>query len=223
MSLSHPSVLPILESRFVCGWRNIAGQEEYAGVSNCHEPSNPATDAPNGAGAHNVQMVIVSSKGAVLHCLPGHWRPDALRAELLFALELADLAQKPMPDEARLQAFQRAHLDHALGHPARVRAESRLPSFDEHFEREREESTFARREGSPHGLKTVDQVVHEKMARCSLLRFEEFDLGCFVDFGLLEYDAHSDGCRHGKSKLGERPEPAGGGGTPAPARGDDES
>lgn len=201
MSLSDTKVLPLLERSFVCGWRNTEGRESYAGESNCHNVGNPAADVGNGAGGHNVQMVILSPRGRVLHCLPGYWRPDTLRDELLFALELADLETKPMTEEARFAAFQRAHLEHALGHPARTREKSELPSFDQGHELQRESSEFVRDEESRHGLKTVDQVVHEKMARRPFLTLEEFDLGCFVDFGLTEYDAHRDGCSHDR-KLG---------------------
>lgn len=190
-----------LQNDFVCGWRNIDGAEEYAGKSNAHDPSFPAVKTTNGAGAHNIQMLIISPEGKVVHCLPGYWSPSALEHELEFALELTKLLAKPGPANERNDAFMLKHLEHAYEHDFRITKNSKLQGFDEFRERAKEGSDFARHECNT-SLKTVDQVIHERMAALPFLDLEDFDIAGFVAIGQKHYDAHSDGCSHGR-KLGE--------------------
>jgi hypothetical protein len=39
-------------------------------------------------------------------------------------------------------------------------------------------------------LKTVDQVVHERMAQRPFVTYEQFDVAEFPDYGKLRYDKH---------------------------------
>ena len=194
MSLSEDNVLKFIKKNFVCGWRNIDGREKYAGKSHCHKTDNPAISASNGAGARNVQMIITTPSGQVLHCLPGYWRPDALLEELEFAGQLSEILRFSKADR-RNDKFLLAHLNHVCKHSWKVQKDSHLQGFDERHERQKGGSMFEREECD--GMKTVDQVVHEKMAEFPFIHVRDFDIGGFVDVGTKFYDAHRD-CKHDK-------------------------
>jgi len=48
------------------------------------------------------------------------------------------------------------------------------------------------RAGAPPELKTIDQVVHERMALRPFLDYERFDTAMFVDYGIMKYDKHEN-------------------------------
>ncbi len=194
MSLSDKKVLDFLSKYFVCGWRNIKGKEHYAGKSHDHACNNPAVDTTNGAGSHNIQMLIVSPEQKVLHCLPGYWKPQALLHELKFSAKLLGILRKPRKhDNERNDEFLLAHLNHASSHTRDMRESSHLQGFDESKERKKGNSDFMRE--ACDSVKTVDQVVHERMAERPFLSVHDFDIGTFVDIGKKFYDAHRD-CKH---------------------------
>lgn len=195
MSLSNQAVIRILSEDFVCGWRNIAGEEKYAGKSKNHEPSNPAVTTTNGAGSHNIQMLIVSPEQRVLHCLPGYWGTDALISELNFATRLFKLSRKPMRASARNDAFLLAHLNHACQHSVETIAQSKLQGFDQSIERRKNGDFVSQHAGRE--LKTVDQVVHERMAELPYLHLKDFSIATFANVGQKFYDAHKD-CEHSR-------------------------
>jgi hypothetical protein len=188
-------VLRLLRSKFVCGWRNIEGQEPYAGTSNDHAPSNPAVTTTNGAGHHNIQMIFYARDGVVLHCLPGYWDGDALAGEMDLALALDAIhADASLTPREKNEKFIEAQLGHvALHRRAGTMARSRLQSFDAWQEQRRPGTDFTRAAGGSD-LKTVDQVVHERMAARPFLRREDFDLAAYIEMGIRQYDAHNDGC-----------------------------
>jgi hypothetical protein len=214
VSLSQDPIIERLRERFVCGWRNIHGVEEYAGSSHSHPVDSSAVHTTNGAGGRNIQMILISPAGEVLHVLPGYWNPDALRHELDFALELAEIAARDLPRDEKSDAFLLAHMNHAAKHDALLVRDSTLQAFDKHRESQKEGSDFRRQGGEGEAIRTVDQVMHERMARRPLLSIEEFDLAAVVDYGTQFYDKHGDGCCEGKvGKPTMPPPPKGSGGS----------
>lgn len=231
MTLSDDGVLERLRDRFVCVWRNIEGREAYAGRSNKHGAANVAVETTNGAGHHNVQMLLCTPDGRVLHALPGYWDPAALRHELDFALELLALNRDAaLSEREKEERFTQAHLGHLETHAALGIAErSRLQPFDAVHEAAKAASDFFLEAEAGNGaaapvergrqtesravsrrlilparpLKTVDRVVHERMAKRPFARHEGFDVAGFVDMGVPHYDAWNDGCRdHGWGERG---------------------
>jgi hypothetical protein len=230
VSLSEDGVIERLRDRFVCVWRNIEGKEAYAGQSNKHGVANIAAATTNGAGHHNVQMLLCAPDGRVLHALPGYWDPAALRHELDFALELLALDRDAaLSERGKAERFTLAHLAHIETHAAiGIADRSTLQHFDAAHESAKPHSDFFLEPAAPGGgakavshvaaaesrttradprptpaarilplrpLKTVDRVVHERMAKRPLLRREAFDIAGFIDMGVLHYDAWNDGCR----------------------------
>lgn len=221
MTLSDANVIRRLRDRYVCGWRNIEGKEAYAGRSNKHGTGNPAVETTNGAGHHNVQMLFFTSRGRVLHGLPGYWEPAALMSEMDFVLELDALDRRTdLPAREKAKAFARAHLDHIEAHTRLEIAErSGLQPFDRAREASKAASDFfldaagggaaganqrtrqaapacglAGRGGPDRPLKTVDRVVHERMAKRPFRKWNDFDVAAFIDMGVVHYDAGNDGC-----------------------------
>lgn len=228
MTLSDDGVIQRLRDRFVCVWRNIAGREAYAGQSNKHGAANAAVETTNGAGHHNVQMLLCAPEGRILHVLPGYWDPAALRHELDFALDLLALDRESnLPAREKKERFSRAHLDHIATHAQQgISERSRLQPFDAAHEARKPASDFflkteaghrsaqggsgaAAPEDPPRGaaprtvpraqvmrpLKTVDQVIHERMAKRPFVRRKDFDVASLIDMGIRHYDAYNDGCR----------------------------
>jgi hypothetical protein len=214
VSLSQVPIQTRLKDKFVCGWRNINGVEKFAGKSHSHPVCSSAVHTTNGAGGRNVQMIIISPNRDVLHVLPGYWNPDALRYELDFALELAAITIQEGSQDDRNDAFLLAHLNHAAKHNDMVSKDSKLQAFDKMKESGNQGSDFRRRGGDKQVARTVDQVMHERMARRPFLKIDEFDLSKVVDYGTSFYDKHGDGCCDkvvGQPTMPKEPIPAGDG------------
>jgi len=212
VSLSQDPIIERLSKNFVCGWRNIHGVEEFAGRSHAHPADSSAVHTTNGAGGRNIQMIILSPAGDVLHVLPGYWNPDALRHELDFSLELAAISVAETTPAEKNDAFLLAHLNHAAKHDELLVRDSTLQAFDKHREDSRPESDFRRQGGEGEATRTVDQVMHERMARRPFLKIGEFDLEAVVDYGTEFYDKHGDGCCEkviGKPSMPELPKGTG--------------
>jgi hypothetical protein len=217
VTLSHDALIRTLNSRFVCGFKNIK-DEPYCGKSGQHDPDTPAVLTSNGAGPHNVQIFVLSGDGTVLHCLPGFWTPDDLLTELQFAQSLNRVWKDPhLSRAAKDKRFTEANRKHAQVHPLAMRARSQLQGFDEKKERTKADSDFKVQAGQQptvtltrrglklSDMKTVDQVVHERMAQRPFVPYEEFDVAAYVDYGQLRYDKHeNDPRRGGKGKQATR-------------------
>jgi hypothetical protein len=215
VTLSNDIVLNILKNQFVCGFRNIIG-EPYAGKSGKHDPDSPAVLTTNGAGPHNVQIFMLSSDGTVLHCLPGYWCSEDLVYEMQFAMAQNRIWQNASLSLDRKQKlFQQANLQSIRVHSPAMRQRSHLQSFDAKEERQKADSDFKYRPGDYHppvyvtgkhkmakqsDLKTVDQVVHERMARRPFVAYESFDVESFSDYGKMRYDKHEAGDSRAKNK-----------------------
>ena len=198
MSLSNDAVMNVLKNQFVCGYKNIAG-EPYAGRSGHHDTDSPAVVTTNGAGPHNVQLFFLSSDGTVLHCLPGFWAPQDLLLEIQLAQNLNRLWQNNnVTPEKKNKMFRQTQLAHTAQHPAQMTERSHLQGFDAKHEKQESDSDFkVKSSDSIHrrvklaknnGLKTTDQVVHERMAERPFVNYEEFDVADFTDYGKISYD-----------------------------------
>jgi hypothetical protein len=204
VTLSHDALIRTLNAHFVCGFRNIK-DEPYCGRSGKHDPNTPAVLTTNGAGPHNVQMFVMTPDDVVLHCLPGFWTPGDLLTELQFAQTLNRVWKDPvLTREAKDKRFHDANLLHARLHPIDMRSRSKLQGFDAKKERKKSESDFKLQPGerptvmvTNRGLKlsdmrTVDQVMHERMAKRPFVPYAEFDVAAYVDYGQLRYDKHEN-------------------------------
>ena len=197
MSLSNDAVLNTLKNQFVCGFRNITG-EPYAGKSGKHGTDSPAVVTTNGAGPHNVQMFIMSSDGTVLHCLPGFWAPQDLLHEINFALTLNRVWLNPnVSPEVKDKKFRQMHLADLRSHPKEMIERSHLQNFDAKHEKADGDSDFKIKQtylkrnfkmAKNDGLKTTDQVVHERMAKRPFVKYEDFDVAEYTDYGKIRYD-----------------------------------
>jgi hypothetical protein len=206
VTLSNDALLKVLKTKFVCGFKNIKG-EPYAGKSGKHDPDSPAVVTTDGAGPHNVQIFLLSSDGTVLHCLPGFWAPADLLLEIQFAQGLNKIWKNPnYSQEKKNRLFREANMKHVLTHPLDMRQRSHLQSFDAKEERNKENSDFqfkpgdyrppvlvaAKKMAKMSDLKSVDQVVHERMAHIPFVPYDEFDVEKFSDYGKMGYDKHEN-------------------------------
>jgi hypothetical protein len=201
VSLSDDSVLNVLKSQFVCGYRNITG-ESYAGKSGKHETDGQAIVTTNGAGPHNVQLFFLSKEGVVLHALLGYWSPRDLLWEIRFAQGMQRLWQgSPMSAEDKRKGFQQANLLAIRQLPLDMVARSHLQAFDAKKELKEAASDFRYKPGDYHpplrtgkrdNLKSTVQVIHERMAQRPFVAYEDFDVADFSDYGKQRYDKKED-------------------------------
>ncbi len=203
MSLSDKKVQSLLTENFVLGWSNISGVKDYAGKSGRYECKDSAVYTTNGAGSSNIQFLIVDPQKRVVNCLPGFWSPEALKLELKLALELVALGKLNLKPNERDDRFMLAHLNHAVKIGEIVHKDSQLQGFDAREEKKKPESSFRR--PNSEQLKTVDQVIHEKMAELPFLKLEDFDIGKFVSYGTKFYDKKTREKRNKRSPTPPNP------------------
>jgi hypothetical protein len=186
VSLSEDPTLSLLQSKFVCGWKDISG-EKYCGVSGHYSPDMGAAWTTNGAGPHNVQLFMLAADGTVLHCLPGFWETHDLAHEIKFAGELHRVWLDPsLTREQKDTKFKEMNLKHADDHPREMVARSQMQGFDKKFEEKRKGSSDCfSKDGS---AKTTDRIMHERMAARPFVAFENFDIAKYVDYGRQKYD-----------------------------------
>ncbi len=211
MSLSNDSVLNVLKSQFVCGYRNITG-ESYAGKSGKHETDGQAIVTTNGAGPHNVQFFFLSEDGVVLHAILGYWDPRDLLWEIRFAQGMNRLWHSSSRSaEDKRKQFQIANRLAIRQLPLDMVARSHLQGFDAKKELKVAASDFRFRPGDYHppvragkhdNLKSTVQVIHERMAQRPFVVYEDFDVADFSDYGKQRYDKKEDlrDVRTGKKK-----------------------
>jgi len=117
--------------------------------------------------------------------------------------------------ERKQTLFQQANLQSIRVHSLAMRQRSHLQSFDAKEERQKADSDLKYKPGDYHppvyvtgkhklpkqsDLKTVDQVVHERMARRPFVAYESFDVESFSDYGKMRYDKHEAGDSRAKNK-----------------------
>jgi hypothetical protein len=198
----------VLKKYVVCGYKDISG-EPYAGMSGRHDREGKAVSTTNGAGPHNIQMFLLSSDGHVLTCLPGYWAPQDLLTEVRFAAQLDQVWKNPSLSEVQKDAqFKQMHLAHVAQHSKGMIARSHLQGFDANHEMQKPGSDFLK--GKPSatvaaawgpdakpnwgagGLKTTDEVMHERMTAYPFVSYDRFNVASYSDYGLWKYDKHED-------------------------------
>ena len=193
MTLPNEKVLELLKRDFVVGWNNIE-REEFCGTSSGYSRRQSAIGTTNGAGAHNVQMFVLSADGVVLHALPGFWHPDDLTAELRFAQVIDRLWRDQTRSRQEKEClFEKLH-DLELRKQSEITtARSDWQSFDASAELRRVaknevRDTVVHKATGKVAMKPLNVLVHERMAARPFVPFAEFDTASFVDYGLRHYD-----------------------------------
>jgi hypothetical protein len=196
VSLSTDPTLTLLKSDFVCGYKDIS-HKHWAGASGKHEPDENAVDTTNGAGPHNLQLFILTPDGIVLHCLPGYWHSGDLASELKFAEKLNSVWNDAnLTRQQKDQAFTQMQIRQISQEPPGMDKRSHLQGFDLQEEaKKRPHGGFFWNANAPDvttakNVKTVDIVMHERMAARPFLAYKEFDVPNFTDYGKNEYDKH---------------------------------
>lgn len=75
----------LLAKNFRMSWLNLEGDPD-AGKSNEHDPKDPARTLGRGTGRSNVQVLILTPSGRLLHVVTGYCTPKELLWELQQAL-----------------------------------------------------------------------------------------------------------------------------------------
>lgn len=200
MSLPNEPVFSLLKSDFVVGWKNII-TEEYVGESFGYTCDQTAVGTTNGAGPHNVQIFVLAPDLTVLHALPGFWHPKDLAQELEFSKVLYRLWKDKGRSRAEKDAmFTRLQLAEYKKHSQATTLRSSWQGFDAKNEQKRREGGKQRdtfltsvdgsvreRRGRPL-MKPINQLVHERMAQRPFVKFADFDIAEFADYGRILYD-----------------------------------
>jgi hypothetical protein len=200
VTLADEEVIHLLRDHFVLGTRNNAG-DAHVGQSGGYARAQTCIGTSNGAGARNVQMVVMAADATVLQVLPGFWHPGDLARELRFALELhalwSDRTLSRAGQQQRFTAMQRAHM---RSFPDDTLARSSWQSFDRAAElvrtrKEPRDTTVSEASGPGVfdgvlrvSLKPVCVLVHERMLAQPFRSFADFDMDSFVDYGQALYD-----------------------------------
>lgn len=199
----------------MCGFRDISA-EPYAGQSGEHSPDSGSTDTTNGSGSRNLQLFVLAPDGTVVHALPGYWNPHDLVHELKLAEQLAHIWGSPMEFAGKQDEFHRLQMAHVADHSAAMVRRSEIQGFDKGTEVARNAqaaekgetlnpSTIDDSSGDGNKLKTVDLIMHERMAVRPFVPFDEFDVADFVDLGGTFYDKHRDNQRSVLARVSRRP------------------
>ncbi len=200
MSLPKEPVFSLLKSDFVVGWKNII-TEKYVGESFGYTCDQTAVGTTNGAGPHNIQIFVLAPDLTVLHALPGFWHPKDLAQELEFSQVLHRLWKDKGRSRSQKNAmFARLQLAEYKNHSQATTIRSSWQGFDARNEHKRlqggkQRDTFLtsadgsvrERRGRPR-MKPINQLVHERMAQRPFVKFEDFDVAVFADYGRILYD-----------------------------------
>lgn len=184
--------MELLQDRFVLATRNIE-REGHVGLSHGYACDQTAVGTTNGAGGRNVQILVLDDDLTVLHALPGFWHAADLLPELRLALDVARLHdEERMPAATKQRMFTAMHRAHVAQHGAGAELRGAWQSFDERHELERarkERRDTARYDaaGNPV-LKTIPDLVHERMAARPFRKLADFEMEAFVDYGRPFYD-----------------------------------
>jgi hypothetical protein len=203
VSLPNDAVLSELGSQWIVGWKNIITQK-YVGDSHGYTCEQTAVGTTNGAGGRNVQLFMIAPDGVVVHALAGFWHPDDLVSELRFAREkLLPLWQDPsLARHLKDTLFAGLQKQKAANNSKETRLRSRWQGFDAKNEIKRFETLGGRdsvvldpttgaamtcKKGRVK-LKTLDVLIHDRMAMRPFVPFEQFDVMAFADYGRTYYD-----------------------------------
>ncbi|MCK5944941.1 MAG: hypothetical protein KAI24_23335 [Planctomycetes bacterium] len=192
MTLPNDDIIQFLDGRFVLCHRNIE-KEEHVGMSHGYKPTQSAVGTTNGAGPRNVQFLVLAHDETVLHAMPGFWHASDLIKELTLALEIDRLYGDESVDTGRKQQmFGMLHKSFLRHHGDELERRGQWQGFDRWHEIQRvqteERDTFFKNDKGEYELKSVPQVVHDRMIARPFQKLDEFDLETFVDYGRPFYD-----------------------------------
>ncbi len=83
----------ILKKEFVAAWVDTQG-DDAAGGSFAHDPEDSPGSCVRGNGRSNLQMLVLSPDGGILHAMAGFVPHDELLVELRYALDTFALAER---------------------------------------------------------------------------------------------------------------------------------
>ena len=183
----------MLQDDFVLGWQNI-WRQPFVGASGGYSRTQTAVGTTNGAGGRNLQLFVLAPDTTVLHALSGFWHPEDLARELRFAKVISRLwedGERSLGDKKRM--LLNLHLAEVRRHPDETFARSGWQNFDSRVEMQRA-TTEARDtvlfddQGIITGMKPLNVLVHERVLDQPFVKFEDFDIEAFVDYGRPFYD-----------------------------------
>lgn len=200
MTLPNDDVINYLDNRFILAHHNIK-KEEHVGMSHGYKPTQSAVGTTNGAGPRNVQFLILASDETVLHALPGFWHAEDLVNELQLAFEINRLyLDEGKTDEQKGQMYAMLHKTHLRRYGRAAKRRGQWQGFDRWAEMNRvqfeDRDTFRKTATGELELKSVVDVIHDRMLDRRFKKLDEFDLEEFVDYGRAFYDNN----RHEKGK-----------------------
>jgi hypothetical protein len=192
VTLPNDDVITFLDSRFILVHRNIQ-KDLHVGMSHGYTPSQSAVGTTNGAGPRNVQFLILAADETVLHALPGFWHAEDLIPELQLAFEINRLYLDEAKSESQKeQMYAMLHQAHMRRHGADANRRGQWQNFDRTYENSRvqreQRDTFRIDAAGQMTLKSVPEVIHDRMLARRFKRLEDFDLEAFVDYGRPYYD-----------------------------------
>ncbi len=147
-------------------------------------------------------MFVIAADGTVCHVLPGFWHPDDLARELKFALELVELwGDESVPPSHKRAVFAAAQHDELSRQPRETYLRSGWQGFDAKNEQKRiangivrdtievgADGHYVENKSGKLSMKTINVIVHERLASRPFLAFEQFDTAVFADYGRKYYD-----------------------------------
>jgi hypothetical protein len=192
VTLPNSDVIQFIETRFILMHRNIE-RDKHVGLSHGYKPTQNAVGTTNGAGPRNVQFLILAADETVLHALPGFWHAEDLIPELQLAFEINRLhLDRSMTNTRKSKMFEMLHATHMRRHGTAATRRGQWQGFDRWAEVRRSEieerDTFRRCANGELKLKSVPEVIHDRMLARRFKKLDEFDLETFVDYGRSFYD-----------------------------------
>ncbi|MFN3243579.1 MAG: hypothetical protein ACE37K_18890 [Planctomycetota bacterium] len=192
MTLPNDDIIQFLDGRFVLCHRNIE-KEEHVGMSHGYKSNQSAVGTTNGAGPRNVQFMVLADDETVLHAMPGFWHAQDLIKELTLGLEIQRLYQdERLEGDRKQQMFSMLHKSFLRRHGKDMERRSQWQGFDRWHEIHRvqteERDTFVKNGKGEYEIKTVPEVIHDRMVARPFQKLDDFDLEAFVDYGRPFYD-----------------------------------
>ena len=147
-------------------------------------------------------MFVLAPDGTVLTCLPGYWESEDLAGELNLAEDLYKVYKDPTLTMAqKKQKFTLMHLEHIKEHSPAMVTRSKMQGFDMKYEAKNRAKTSDTIYSSTGGdrkmggiqFKTTDVILHERMAMRPFLKYTEFDVAQYCDYGRPKYDKKEEG------------------------------
>ena len=99
MTFSNPDVRSLIAAKFLAAFEDTEGSAA-AGASFAHAPNDAPASCIRGNGEHNMQMLILTPDGRIVHVVAGFIEGAELVAELRFALASLELLRRSKPEAA---------------------------------------------------------------------------------------------------------------------------